>query len=258
MFSLEGKNAFITGGAAGIGLGIAERYIQAGAIVVIADVADGTAIAEEIGATFLKLDVSNEEQVKEALEKAVQVNGKLDIVVNNAGITGRDNFVAIAEGNGDHLLEVFKINAFGVFFGLKHAPKLMNDGGSMIVTSSLAAVMGVPGNSQYSGTKAAINSFCKIAALELGPRGIRVNSVCPGFISTKMGASDLGIYISSRVTALGRIGEVEELVGIYHFLAADESRYISGQVFNVDGGWTAGVSHQLMETYTKESGLDGA
>ena len=86
--------------------------------------------------------------------------------------------------------------------------QVVNDDGSIIVTSSLAAVMGVPGNSQYSGTKAAINSFCQIAALELGPRGIRVNSVCPGFIHTKMGASNLGSYMSSKVTALGRIGEV--------------------------------------------------
>ena len=258
MFSLEGKTAFITGGAAGIGLGVAKRYIQAGAKVVITDVADGTAIAEEIGATYLRLDVADEQQVKEALEKAVQIIGKLDIVVNNAGITGQDNFIAIAEGKVDHLLEVFKINAFGVFFGLKHAPTAMNDDGSIIITSSLAAAMGLPGNSQYSGTKAAVNSFCQIAALELGPRGIRVNSVCPGFINTKMGASDLGTYIASKVTALGHIGEVEELVGVYHFLAADESRYITGQVFNVDGGWTAGVSHQLMETYTKESGWNGA
>jgi 3alpha(or 20beta)-hydroxysteroid dehydrogenase len=256
MFSLEGKTAFITGGAEGIGLGVAKRYIQAGAKVVIADIADGTAIADEIGATALRLDVADEEQVKATLDKAVQKIGKLDIVVNNAGITGRDNFIAIEEGKADHLLEVFNVNAFGVFFGLKHAPESMNDDGSIIVTSSLAAVMGVPGNSQYSGTKAAINSFCQIAALELGPRRIRVNSVCPGFINTKMGASNLGTYMSSKVTALGRIGEVEELVGIYHFLAADESRYITGQVFNVDGGWTAGVSQQLMEKYVKESGWD--
>jgi NAD(P)-dependent dehydrogenase (short-subunit alcohol dehydrogenase family) len=254
MFSLEGKTAFITGGAAGIGLGVAKRYIQAGARVVIADLADGSAIAENIGAAYLKLDVSDEEQIQTSLKKAVQLFGKLDIVVNNAGITGRDNFMAIAEGKADHLMEVFKVNAFGVFFGLKHAPEWMNDDGSIIITSSLAAVMGVPGNSQYSGTKAAINSFCQIAALELGPRKIRVNSVCPGFIKTKMGASNLGVYMSSKVTSLGRIGEVEELVGIYHFLAADESRYITGQMFNVDGGWTAGVSHQLMEKYVKESG----
>ena len=256
MFSLKGKTAFITGGREGIGLGIAKRYIKAGAKVVIADIADGTAIADDIGATYLRLDVGDEEQVKEALGKAVKILGKLDIVVNNAGITGRDNFIAIAEGKADHLLEVFKINAFGVFFGLKHAPNMMNDGGSIIITSSLAAVMGVPGNSQYSGTKAAINSFCQIASLELGPRKIRVNSVCPGFINTQMGASNLGTYMSSKVTALGRIGEVEELVGVYHFLAADESRYITGQIFYVDGGWTAGVSQQSMEKYVKESGWD--
>ena len=256
MFALEGKTAFITGAAEGIGLAVAEHYIKAGAKVVIADIADGTAIAEKIGATYLKLDVADELQVKEILEKTVQIIGKLDIVVNNAGITGRDNFIAIEEGKADHLLDIFKVNAFSAFFVLKHAPELMNNDSSIIVTSSMASVIGVPGNSQYSGTKAAINSFCKIAALELGPRGIRVNSICPGFINNKMGGSKLGIYISSKVTALGRIGEVTELTGIYHFLAADESRYITGQIFNVDGGWTAGVSHQLMEKYVKESGWD--
>ena len=256
MFSLIGKSAFITGGAAGIGLGIARRYISAGAEVVIADIVDDSTIAEEIGARYLQVDVSNELELKTALENAAKEIGKLDIVVNNAGITGRDNFVTIAEGDAEHLLEVFKINAFGVFFGLKLAPPLMKDYGSIIITSSLAAVMGLPGNSQYSGTKAAVNVFGEIAALELGPRGIRVNVVCPGFINTKMGASKLGTHIASKATALGRLGDVDDLVGIYHFLAADDSRYVTGQVFNVDGGWTAGVSDQLMKSYAKESGAE--
>lgn len=256
MFSLEGKNAFITGGASGIGLAVAERFIQAGAKVVIADLSDGIEVASLIGATYLKLNVADEVEVKAALEKAVEVNGKLDIVVHNAGITGRDNYVSIAEGNADHLREVFEVNMFGVFYGLKHAPALMNDGGSMIITSSLSAVMGVPGNGQYTATKAAIDQLGRISALELGQRAIRVNSVLPSYIRTKMGASNLGIHTASKVTALGRMGEVDELVGVYHFLAADESRYITGQQLNVDGGWTAGLSNQLMEEFRKDSGWD--
>lgn len=256
MFSLEKKNAFITGGAGGIGLAVAKRYREAGANVVIADVADGSDIADQIGARYLELNVADEARVKRVLAEAVEINGRLDIVVNNAGITGRDNYVAITEGNADHLREVFEINAFGVFYGLKHAPALMNDGGSIIITSSLSAVMGVPGNSQYTATKAAIGQLGRVSALELGSRGIRVNSVCPSYIRTDMGGGNLGTYIATKVTALGNIGELEDLVGIYHFLAANESRYITGQIFNVDGGWSAGVSNQLMEAYRKESGWD--
>lgn len=254
MFSLEDKNAFITGGANGIGLAVAKRYLDAGANVVIADLADGSEVADHIGANYLKLNVTDENQVNKALMEAVELNGKLDIVVNNAGITGRDNFISITEGKANHLSEVFEVNTFGVFYGLKHAPALMNDSGSIIITSSLAAVMGVPGNSQYSATKAAICQLGKISALELGSRGIRVNSVCPGFVRTDMGGSDLGNHIASRVTSLGYIGELEDLVGIYHFLAADESRYVTGQVINVDGGWSAGLSNQLMDTYSIASG----
>ena len=122
--------------------------------------------------------------------------------------------------------------------------------------STFWPIISLTGLGQYAGSKAAVNAFCKMSALELGKRGIRVNSICPGFINTKMGGSELGIYISSKTTALGRIGEVEELVGLYHFLAADESRYITGQVFNVDGGWTAGVSDQMMKSFVEESGWE--
>ena len=257
MFSLAGKNAFITGGAAGIGLAVAQRFIRAGAKVVIADLSDGTEVAKRIGADYLKLNVADEAQMSASLEQAVALNGKLDIVVHNAGITGKDNYVSITEGNADHLRQVFEVNTFGVFFGLKHAPGMMNDGGSMILTSSLSAVMGVPGNAQYTATKAAISQLGRISALELGERGIRVNSILPSYTRTDMGASSLGIHTASKVTALGRMGELEELVGVYHFLAADESRYITGQMLNVDGGWSAGLSNQVMEQYRQESGWDG-
>jgi NAD(P)-dependent dehydrogenase (short-subunit alcohol dehydrogenase family) len=256
MFSLEGKNAFITGGANGIGLAVAKRYSEAGANVVIADLTDGTNVARQIGAHYLKLNVADENQVKNSLTEAVELNGKLDIVVNNAGITGRDDFVAITEGNAKHLLEVFEVNTFGVFYGLKHAPALMNNGGSIIITSSLSAVMGVPGNGQYSATKAAIGQLGRVSALELGPRGIRVNSICPSFLRTDMGGDNLGTYIASMVSAVGHIGELKDVVGVYHFLAADESRYVTGQVLNVDGGWSAGLSNQVMDSYRKESGWD--
>jgi len=257
MFSLAGKNAFITGGASGIGLAVAERFVKAGAKVVIADLSDGTGVAADIGANYLELNVTDEMQMCSALEEAVALNGKLDIVVHNAGITGKDNYLSIADGTADHLRQVFEVNTFGVFHGLKHAPAQMNDAGSMIITSSLSAVMGVPGNAQYTATKAAISQLGRISALELGERGIRVNSVLPSYIRTDMGASSLGVHVASRVTALGRMGELDELVGVYHFLAADESRYITGQMLNVDGGWSAGLSNKQMDQFRQESGWDG-
>jgi len=252
MFSLEGKNAFITGGASGIGLGIAKRFALAGANVVIADLADGDDAAAEIGAAYLKLDVSSEQAVKNSLEQAVERIGKLDVLVNNAGIVGKENFYKIADGTPENLELMFAVNTYGVFYGIKHGQKLMNDGGSIINTSSLASTMGVSGNSQYSGTKAAVDQISRVAAIELGNRAIRVNAVCPTFIRTAMGASDTGLALAENLTALGRLGEVDDLVGLYHFLAADESQFITGQIFNVDGGWTAGLSQQLMDRLTPE------
>jgi NAD(P)-dependent dehydrogenase (short-subunit alcohol dehydrogenase family) len=252
MFSLQDRNAFITGGASGIGLAVARRYAEAGANVVIADLQDGSRQADGIGAHYMELDVSDSKAVRAALEKAAEINGKLHVLVNNAGITAKENWLPIEQGTQDNLELIFAVNTYGVFYGLKHGPDAMHDGGSIINTSSLASTMGVPGNSQYSGTKAAVDQISRIAALELGSRGIRVNTVCPGFFRTSMGGSDLGEVMANEMTALGRIGETDDLVGIYHFLAADESRYITGQAFNVDGGWTAGVSKQLMGRFPSE------
>jgi len=252
MFSLKNKNAFVTGAAGGIGLAVAKRFREAGARVVIADLVDGGEAAEDIGATFVKLDVSDETAVRTALEESGALNGKLDILVNNAGITGKENFFKIEQGTPENLDLMFKVNTFGVFYGLKHGPAQMNDGGSIINTSSLASTMGVPGNSQYSGTKAAVDQISRVAALELGSRAIRVNAICPTFVRTSMGASDLGLALAESLTALGRLGELEDLTGMYHFLASDESRFITGQTFNVDGGWSAGLSSQLLETLTPD------
>ena len=249
MFDLTGKTAFITGGSAGIGLAVGDRFRSAGAKVVLTDIVDGSAQAAEIGVEFLKLDVSDEREVQAALAQAAEMVGALDIVVNNAGITGKDNFVSIADGSADHFAQVIDINQKSVFYGLKHAPSAMNDGGAIINTSSMASGYALTGNSQYSATKAAVESLTKVAALELGDRGIRVNAVAPAFMRTAMGASDLGIAIAGDRTAFGRLGEMEDLIGVYHFLAADESRYITGQTIAVDGGMSLGISVQAMANY---------
>jgi NAD(P)-dependent dehydrogenase (short-subunit alcohol dehydrogenase family) len=246
MFSLEGKNAFITGAAGGIGRAVAERFIQAGASVVITDIIDSKAVATEIGAQFIQADVGSEESVASALRQAMKQLGWLDIVVNNAGIG--DVGSSLGETSLEIMERITRINQWGVFFGLKHAPGLMNDGGSIINTASLAAIVKMAGSGAYSATKAAVVSMTKMAALELGHRGIRVNAVCPGYIDTALGSGDEGKTISEQFTALGRVGTTSDIAGVFHFLAAEESAYMTGQALIVDGGWSCGPTPQVLET----------
>lgn len=246
MFSLENKNAFVTGAAGGIGRAIAERFIAAGARVVITDIVDSKPVADEIGAHFIQLDVGSEDSVAKGLEQASNNIGALDIVVNNAGIG--DVGTSIADTPSDIVEKITRINQWGVFYGLKHAPVRMNNGGSIINTSSLAALVKMAGSGAYSATKAAVVSMSRMAAIELGSRGIRVNAVCPGYIDTALGSGDEGRLISEQFTPLGRMGTTNDLAGVFHFLAADESSYITGQALAVDGGWSCGPSTQVLET----------
>jgi len=245
MFSLENKNAFITGGASGIGRAVAERFINAGAAVVISDIRDATAVAEDIGAKFQQVDVGSEDSIVAALQGAVeQLGGKLDIVCNNAGVG--DIGPKIEETEQSMIEKVTRINQWGVMYGLKHAPAMMNDGGSIINTSSLAALKATIGTAVYSAAKKAVLSMTEMSALELGGRGIRVNAICPAYVETELGSGEEGDKMSAMFTALGRKARVEEITGVFHFLAAAESAYITGQAIVVDGGWSAGPPAQLL------------
>jgi len=245
MFNLEGKNAYVTGAAGGIGQAVAARFCQAGANVVITDITDASQIAKEMGAHFHKVDVSDETQVSNSLAKAESQLGKLDIVVNNAGIGEIGN---IFEETDQSMLErVTRVNQWGVLYGLKHAPKHMNNGGSIINTASMAAFINMIATGVYSATKAAVVSMTAMSALELGERQIRVNAVCPGYIATALGSGEEGIDLCEALTALGRVGTTDDLVGIYHFLASDESCYLTGQALKVDGGWSCGPSSAVLK-----------
>ena len=246
MFSLKDKNAFVTGAAGGIGRAVAERFVQAGAHVVITDIVDSQNVADDIGAQFLQVDVSSEDSVIEGLQQAGELLGPLDIVVNNAGVG--DVGFTLEETPQKILERITRINQWGVFYGLKHAPALMNDGGSIINTASLAALVKMPGSGAYSATKAAVVSMTKMAAIELGSRGIRVNAICPGYIDTALGSGDEGKVLSQQFTALGRAGTTDDLAGVFHFLAAAESSYMTGHALVVDGGWSCGPTPQLLET----------
>lgn len=248
MFSLAGKTAFITGAAGGIGLAVAKRFIKAGAKVVITDIVDGTDIASSIGAHFIKLDVTDEGNVKVALKSATKVIGKLDIVVNNAGRT--DIGFEITETDEAFFEAINKVNQKGVFFGLKHAPAFMNDNGRIINTSSLAAFTKMTGTGVYSAGKAAVISLTKMSALELAERQITVNAICPAYVDTSGGNGEEGDALAEAFVPLGRVASIEDIAGYFHFLASDEANYMTGQALIVDGGWSAGPSRNLMKIVT--------
>jgi NAD(P)-dependent dehydrogenase (short-subunit alcohol dehydrogenase family) len=252
MFSLTGKNAYVTGGASGIGRAVAEIFIEHGAKVVIADIVEASVVAAEMGATAVHCNVAEEASVAESLSKATaSLGGKLDIVVLNAGVG--DVGPTLVETEQSLIEKVTKINHWGVLYGMKHAPASMNDGGTIISTSSMAAFISVPGSAVYSAGKRAVTSLTEMAALELGRRSIRVNCVCPGYTATALGSGEEGQRICEVFTALGRVAEVEDMSGVYLFLASDASRYMTGQVLKVDGGWDCGPTEALLALVTGSS-----
>lgn len=256
MFSLIGRHTFVTGAASGIGRGVAAAFAAQGASVVIADIVDGSEVAATLGGQFIEVNVANESSVENALSQAVdELGGALDVVVLNAGI---GDVGPTLENTSQSLIDqVTKINQFGVLYGLKHGPRFMNDGGSIICTSSMAAFIAMPGSAVYAAGKRAVNSMVETSALELGGRGIRVNAVCPGYTATAMGSGEEGQRLCEVFTALGRGAEVDDLAGVYVFLASDASRYMTGQALQVDGGWRCGPTPRIMELVTGSSTAPG-
>lgn len=252
MFSMADKNAFVTGGTSGIGRAVAEAFVKQDASVVVADITDGVAIANEIGARFVSVDVSSEDSVQRALERSTELcGGKLDTIVLNAGVG--DVGPTFEETNQTLIDKVTKINHWGVLYGLKHAPKYMNDGGSIISTSSMAAFINLPGAGVYSAGKRAVTSMTEMSALELGARGIRVNCVCPGYTATALGSGEEGQKLCEAFTALGRVATVDDMAGVYVFLASDASAYMTGQSLKVDGGWDCGPTENLLKLVTGDA-----
>jgi len=245
MFSLTDKVVFITGGTSGIGEAVARRFCASGAKVAIIGRRDGTQLAEQMGALFIRADVSEEAQVIQALADTQRALGKIDVLINNAGIqnTGpsiEEQTIADFDKNVSSLQK-------SVYLGIKYGPRHMNDGGVIINTSSIAGVIGAYGYSQYGMCKAAVLNLTATAAIELAPRNIRVNAILPGTVRTPMVSDEPEeIALTEVMTPLARIAETDDIVGVYHFLAADESRYITGQKLIVDGGLTAGPSLGLL------------
>lgn len=255
-FSLEKKTALVTGAASGIGLAVACRFQAAGALVAGADVQESDKLSAR-AIPLLRADVSNEREVARQFAEASALLGGLDILVNNAGVAGAT--ASIADHPLEDLQRTVGVNLFGVLWGLRHGPALMRDGGSIINTASIAGLTASPGFGIYAMTKAAVISLTATAAHELGHRGIRVNAVCPGTVITPMEPADGDeAKLAHFVTALGRPATVDDVAGVFHFLASDESRYVTGQALPVDGGWSAGWNQRAWDVLVAagRAGLD--
>lgn len=258
MGKLDGRVVLITGAARGQGEQEARLFAAEGARVVLADVLDdqGEAVAKEIGnATFVHLDVSKEEDWVAAVAAAKSAFGKIDGLVNNAGIL---RFNELTSTPLAEFQQIVQVNQVGAFLGIKTvAPEIEAAGGGSIVnTSSFTGITGMAYVGAYAATKHAIVGLTRVAALELAAKKIRVNAVCPGAIDTAMSnpaqidpTADAQVGTEAldelyrNLVPLGRVGRPEEVARLALFLTAEgDSSYITGQPFVVDGGWMAGVS----------------
>ena len=254
MGKLDGRVVLVTGAARGQGEQEARLFRAEGAEVVVADVLDdqGAVLAEEIGALYVHLDVGREDDWRSAVRAAQDAYGRLDGLVNNAGIL---RFNALVDTPLDEFMQVVQVNQVGCFLGVKTAAPVLADGGTIVNTASYTAVTGMAAVGAYAATKHAILGLTRVAALELAPRGIRVNAMCPGAVDTAMSNPSLldpdadpeetskaldGLY--RKLVPLGRVGRPEEVARLALFLTSDDSSYITGQPFVIDGGWLAGVS----------------
>jgi NAD(P)-dependent dehydrogenase (short-subunit alcohol dehydrogenase family) len=242
MFPLAKKAAIVTGGAAGISLAITQRFIAAGAVVMIADRrAEGAEIARAANAEFFKVDVSEEANVAMMFDMALERFGRVDILVNNAGIQPLG--VGFAGLTDELLRRTLDVNVNSVAFGIKHAQRALVDAGRVINIASFVGLTATPGGAAYSTSKAAVIHLTKLGAIELAPRRITVNAISPGTILTPAVtgiADNPEIPFIQRRTPLGRLGQPEEVAALAHFLASDEAAYITGQNIAIDGGLTAG------------------
>ncbi len=247
---LEGKVALISGSARGMGEEEARLFASQGAKVVLADVLDeeGEKAAAAIGeaAIFQHLDVTDEAQWQSAVARAESSFGKLDVLVNNAGIL---RYGPIETTSLEEYELVMRVNQIGPFLGMKAAiPALRRAGGGSIVNiSSMAGMRGIAGLVAYASSKFAVRGMTKVAALELGRDGIRVNSVHPGGVETPMtrpfGQQTDPSQVREYTTPIARIGRPDEIAQLVLFLASEKSSYCTGSEFLIDGGDMAGHVH---------------
>ena len=247
MARLDGKVAIVTGGARGMGAATVRLFVAAGARVVIADLleAEGTALAQELGdaARFVRLDVTSTESWVGAVRFAQEAFGPVDVLVNNAGVL---LFKGLLQTTPEEYRRVIEVNLVGEFLGIQAvAPGMIARGGGAIVNiSSVDGMKGANGLGAYASSKWGVRGLTKVAAMELGHLGIRVNSVHPGGVDTAMTNVDHmprdKVNERFRNIALQRIGAPEEIARATLFLASDEASYMAGSEIVVDGGMVIG------------------
>lgn len=245
---LQGKVALVSGGATGIGAAVARRFAREGAAIVFGDINEqaGAALEQEITASggtarFVLLDVTDRGQWKAAIDATVQAHGRLDVLVNNAGIYARTPLEDITDDEFDRIMDV---NVKGVFIGAQCAiPAMRQSGGGSIINISSVAGMRGSVATHYGASKGAVRLMTKSIALLCAKDNIRCNSVHPGPVDTAMGHQAVPEEVRSARfarTLLGRFAQPEEIAGAVFFLASDDSTYMTGSELVIDGGTTAG------------------
>ena len=241
-FGLAGRVCIVTGGAQGIGEACVRRFAREDARTVIADIDDarGMALAAELGGLYVRCDVGDKAQVDALVAQTLAAHGRIDVLVNNAGIFKAADFLDVTEADFDAVL---RVNLKGAFLMGQAAARAMagTGGGSIVNMSSVNGTLAIPTIASYNVSKGGINQLTRVMALALADRGIRVNAVAPGTIATELAAravltsDEARARILSR-TPMRRLGEPAEIADTVAYLASDAASYITGEVVVVDGG----------------------
>lgn len=249
MYRFMNRVALVTGAGQGIGLAIAERFAAEGAHVVLADIqeaplakAEERLLASGYSVSRQVLDVTQPDRVEEAVNRIVQERGAIDILANNAGIAWEEPFVEIKDDNWRKMIDV---NLNGMFYVAQRVARHMKQQGRGVIINmaSTNGLVGEPKYAHYNASKGGVVLLTKTMAIELGRTGIRVNTVCPGYIQTPMSeAIDdpefVSRYIENHIP-LGRVGKPQDISGVFAFLASDDAAFINGECIVVDGGQLA-------------------
>jgi NAD(P)-dependent dehydrogenase (short-subunit alcohol dehydrogenase family) len=241
-FGLRGKVCLVTGAAQGIGEACARRFAQEGAHVVLVDMADtpGQSVADELGALYLHADVGDKAQVDAAVARTLTEHGRIDVLVNNAGIFRAADFLDITEADFDAVL---RVNIKGVFLMGQAVARVMAQAGSgnIVNMSSVNGVLTIPTIASYNVSKGGVNQLTRVMALALADKGIRVNAVAPGTIATELAAKavltseEAKTKVLSR-TPMKRLGQPSEIADVVAWLVSDAASYVTGEIVTVDGG----------------------
>jgi len=264
MGALDGKIAIITGAGSGIGRASAIRFAEEGAKLVLGDLSDSvheTAKMIGDGATALQMDAGDEDDVAKIVKLTLDTHGQIDIAFANAGISG--GMEGIFDNTVENFTSVLRVNLIGPWLMVKHAGKVMADagnGGSIILTASVAGIRSGAGGPPYSASKAGVINLAKVSAQQMSETNVRVNAICPGLTETGMTKPTFDyakekdvMHKVGRLNPLRRGAQPEELANVALFLASDQASYINGQAIAVDGGLSS--SHPVTRQLTGKTAV---